>query len=596
MRWNPRTRMCLTTIMLIVAAGMALGWSGGDTVLTDRTAVDAGQLQTDPMYLEHGPSLIPGLTPGAPLPEESVEKEPTQERLRSVLVYMDPTLRQSSVERANLKTLTAQVGGVVKYEYRATMPNVLNLRNLTDEDVAALKEMPGVVKVEEDVFHPNLVKLHDSMPLIRGLQSQISGAGLSADGNGVRICIVDTGIDTDHMMYSSRIDLAASYDFHNGDSNPEDDNGHGSHCAGIAAGGLGITWDPCGTGAEPVQGVAPLATLISAKVLNSSGGGYDSNIIAGIDHCADQSGSGGRADVISMSIGTGQYSGPCTHSWAVAANNAVANGVVAIAASGNENYSNSLSSPSCGVDVMAVGMTWKADYPTCEDGTTNWNWGICTDISPQEDEIGCFSNESDYLDVAAPGANIWSASITAGGGSITGSSGTSMSCPHVAGLAALVLGVNPTLTPAEVRQIIRDGAIDMGPAGFDRAYGYGRIDVINTLQLVAPCTGDGDCDDGLWCNGAETCVAQACQSGTDPCPGHRSLPWAVVRRSQRRVRGGANGAIRMDHEHEPRLDDTGVVGLGPTNGWRRSIRQRRSQQWLHRKQRLRLQPQRRLRE
>ena len=94
--------------------------------------------------------------------------------------------------------------------------------------------------------------------------------------------------------------------------NPDDDHGHGSHCAGIAARrDLGThQWDPCGTGSDAVPGSSRrTATLIGAKVLSSAAvAELDSNIIAGIDHCADQSASGGRADVISMSIGTGNYS------------------------------------------------------------------------------------------------------------------------------------------------------------------------------------------------------------------------------------------------------------------------------------------------
>ena len=529
-------------MVALLALGTGVDWSAGGGMETVRPpSTDSIQLDVDPLYWIDGPTLLPGLAPGAPLTE--VDPVPVDSRLRRVLVYMEPTLQRGSTERVEVKVFTAEVGGFVKYEYPTVMPDVLNLRDLTDADVEALKTMPGVVKVEEDEYHANVLMLHDSMPLIRGLQSQITGAGYSADGSGVRICIVDTGIDSDHVMYSSRIDTSKGYDFYNDDSDPEDDNGHGSHCSGIAAGGTGLSWDPCATGAMPFQGVAPEATLIGVKVLNASGGGYDSDIIAGINYCADQSASGAQADVISMSIGTGNYSGLCTHSWAVAANNAVANGVVAIAASGNENNSNSMGSPACGVNVIAVGMTWKNDYPTCEDATTDWSWGICTDYAPQTDEIGCFSNESDYLDVAAPGANIWSASNAAGGGSIAGSSGTSMSCPTVAGLAALVLGMDGSLTPAEVRQMIRDGAIDMGPAGFDRAYGYGRIDVLNTLALVTTgptcsdgilnqgedridcggpcpacaCTSDAACSDGAWCTGTETCDAYGdCQAGTAP--------------------------------------------------------------------------------
>ncbi|MGB0715001.1 MAG: S8 family serine peptidase, partial [Phycisphaerae bacterium] len=434
-----------------------------------------------------------------------------QRGLVSVLVYF----RQNGTAQANVKDsirdFAQQNQGRVKYEYTSVMPDVMNLRDIPEGKVAALRQLPGVWKVEIDQYHANVVQLHDSISLIRGLPSQIAGAGYSADGTGVRVCVIDTGIDNDHIMYADRIDTAAGYDFYNNDNNPDDDNGHGAHCAGIVGGGSGLSWDPCGTGSLPFQGVAPNVTLIGAKVLNSGGGGFDSDIIAGINYCADQSPSGGRADIISMSIGTGSYSGPCSHSWAVASNNAAANGVVAIAAAGNDNYSNSLSSPACGADTIAVGMTWKNDYPTCEDATTNWSWGVCTDFAPQTDDVGCFSNESDYLDVAAPGAHIWSADIVAGGTSITGKSGTSMSCPTVAGLAALVLQTDPTLTPAEVRQVIRDGAIDLGPPGFDRGYGYGRIDVLNTLALVAPgCSVNADCNDGNPCTN-DTCVSGTCQ-------------------------------------------------------------------------------------
>ena len=438
---------------------------------------------------------------------DQVQEQPAPPDRGSVIVYFD-----ANANRGPARRFVSNNGGVAHYEYKTALPNAINFRNLPDTAIAGLERIPGVMRVERDEYHANLIKLHDSTPLIRALQSQITGAGYSADGVGVRVCVCDTGIDSDHLMYSDRIDASAGYDFYNDDSDPEDDNGHGSHVSGIAVGGTGLSVDfGCGAGDQVFQGVAPEATLIGAKILNQYGGGYDSDIIAGIDHCADQSPSGGRADVINLSIGIGQYSEPCTHSWAVAANNAVANGVVVVAASGNENYSNAMSSPACGVNVIAVGMTWKADYPTCEDPTTNWYWSTCTDYGPQTDDIGCFSNESDYLDVAAPGANIWSASNAAGGSSITGMSGTSMSSPQVVGLAALILSVDDTLTPAEVRQIIRDGAIDMGPTGFDRAYGYGRIDVLDTLALLEEAV----CGDDT-CNGTEDQCTCPEDCGTPP--------------------------------------------------------------------------------
>ena len=474
-----------------------------------------------------GTLLLPGQV-GAEEPQENhatarlqVDGEPPAVERVSVLVHLDPSLQRSAVEREDVRAFAANQGGLVKYEYKVVLPNVLNLRDIPVSAMAGLENLPGVIRVEEDRFHENVIKLAESTTLIRGMQSQIAAAGLAADGSGVRVCVCDTGIDTNHIMYADRIDFDASYDFHNDDPDPEDDNGHGAHVAGIAVGRTGLSTSFCNS-SQPFQGVAPEATLIGVKILNKRGGGYTSRIIAGIDHCADQSPTGGRADVINLSIGTGQFTGAdCDgqHSWADAANDAVDAGVVVVAASGNECFTNALSSPACGSKVMAIGATY--DYPNCHDTGTSVNWGCCSDSGIAIDDVVCFSNQSDSLDVAAPGSNIYSAYIgqpaqNDPGNGITAKSGTSMASPQVAGLAALIIGVDPSLTPAQVRQIIRDGAIDLGPAGFDRGYGHGRIDVINSLSLISGCITDGDCDDGLVCNGAETCdlVTGICQAGT----------------------------------------------------------------------------------
>lgn len=509
---------------LVLGWGVALAEGPAPSADTASYATVAETLMKEDAAAPQGVPALPdepvlSEVPEAPLDIAALKAEHAGgPGLHSVIVTTGVSQKPGRTDRPDLAAFAARQGGILKYSYDAALPGVYNLRGLTDAAVEELRKMPGVVSVEEDQYYPDLLRLHKSTPLIRGLQSQITGAGLSANGSGIRVCVVDTGIDSDHLMYSSRIDTAAGRDFYNDDNNPEDDNGHGSHVSGIAVGGTGLNVDFGCVGPQPFQGVAPAATLIGIKVLNSSGGGFDSDIIAGINYGADQTANGGRCDVMNMSIGIGQYSGPCTHSWAVAANNAVANGVVVVAASGNENYANALSSPACGVNVIAVGATYNDDYPNCEISTSTFSWGVCTDIRPVEDQIVCFSNESDYLDVAAPGSIIYSASNAAGGGSIVGQSGTSMASPHVAGLAALILDADPTLTPAEVRQIIRDGAIDKGTPGFDRAYGYGRIDVINSLNLVGGvgCTTNPECDDGLWCNGAETCVGGTCQSGTAP--------------------------------------------------------------------------------
>jgi subtilisin family serine protease len=446
----------------------------------------------------------------------------------NLLVHIEP-----GAERGPLFAFTRSRAGHVRYEYRTVLPNVIALRDIPPSAVAALSAVPGVAKVEGDVYQPDLVKLHDSIPLVRGLASQLAAAGLSAaDGFGVRVCVVDTGIDSNHLMYASRIDTAAGKDFANNDDNPEDDHGHGAHVSGIVLGrtGLTVSLNSC-DGSEPFQGVAPEATLIGVKVLNQFGGGFSSDIIAGIDHCADPNLPNGPADVINLSIGTGQFTGSCTHSWALAANNAVDAGVTVVAAAGNEAFSNALASPACGSKVIAVGATYDANFPNCQDPTTTeFAWCadsactsiLCTDTAPSVDDLICFSNQSDDLDVSAPGCDTWSAAIGGGGNSITAKCGTSMAAPHVAGLAALILSLDPSVTPAQVRQIIRDGAIDLGPGGFDRGYGHGRIDVISALHLVQPeVCGNGTCRANEdQCNCAQDCgtppvVETSCSDGVD---------------------------------------------------------------------------------
>jgi subtilisin family serine protease len=169
-----------------------------------------------------------------------------------------------------------------------------------------------------------------------------------------------------------------------------------------------------------------------------------------------------------------------------------------VASAGNNAQVNSMNSPACASKVISVGATYDDNYSNCEHPTldsfsycTEYLFGICvescTDNNPSTDDLACFSNNSIYLDVTAPGCLTYSASNATDGTTIQGNCGTSMAAPHVTGLSALILSANPTLTPAEVRQIIRDGAIDMGDPGFDPAYGYGRIDAINSLSLIQGC-------------------------------------------------------------------------------------------------------------
>ena len=470
-----------------------------------------------------GKTMMPG-----PIESQAASQPQKDEEVSdrvSVLVHLEPpgkymSAQMSQMHRQTVKDWAASVGGEVKYQYNVVLPHVINLRNLPRESLRGLQMIPGVVKIEED--RVMTAHLTVSTPLVQGLQNQITSAGYSADGSGVRVCVIDTGIDSDHIMYSDRIDTFAGRDFVNDDDDPEDDNGHGTNVAGIVLGGTGLSMSRCGVSTD-IQGIAPKATLIGVKVLDSGGGGWMTDVIAGINYCADQSATGGRSQVINLSLGGGASSDNCDDdSTAMAANNAVDAGVVVVSSSGNDANVNAMGTPACGSKVIAVGAVYDDNFPNCEHGQDSFSWCVdsscntilCTDNNIYKDDLICFSNQSETIDIVAPGCVITSAAISPGNTAVSGMCGTSQASPHVAGLAALLLSQDPELSPALVRQHIRDGAVDLGDVGFDPSYGYGRIDVISSLSLLdANCSNDAECDDGLYCNGTESCVDGVCQPG-----------------------------------------------------------------------------------
>jgi len=533
-------RLLIIPCVLAVAAQAAdRNWNRSGQLTSDESFVAEPQTTELTVSMDGAPAQVPmklqdfegGLADAMVnlLDQEGEIFADMRAGLHSVLVYLDPARDQRGFQaaisqvRSGVRQFAALRGLKIRYEYEI-LPNVINLRGLTARDVADVRNMPGVIRVEEDKIFQ--ISLHDSIPLIRGLESQKTAAGLSARGAGVRVCIIDTGINAAHVMFAGRIDAAADEDFFNNDLDPADDNGHGSNVAGIAAGGDGFTVNFGTCGVEPFQGVAPSATIIAMKVCSAAGSCPTSDIVAGINACASPSLPGGPGDVMNISLGGGQFSGACdSDASAAAANNAVAAGVTVVAAAGNNGFANALGSPACGSQVIPVGAVYDSNFPNCQDPDTSFSWCLnqtctstCTDSAPVNvDERICFSNRSVNLELTAPGGGIWSAGST-GTSSIIEQFGTSQASPHVTGLAALILGEDPSLTPAQVLQLMRDGAVDLGTAGFDSNFGWGRIDIINTLNLLSPpgCTSNPECDDGLFCNGAETCVSNQCQAGTAP--------------------------------------------------------------------------------
>jgi subtilisin family serine protease len=341
--------------------------------------------------------------------------------------------------------------------------------DIQSEDLSKLSEKGASVKASFSkmrgvVVHIDKTKLKDlqlDSNIARVVEDKIVHASLSTSipqiganlvhtsgitGQGVKTCIVDTGVDDTHPALNP---LIAQFDFVNNDSDATDDHGHGTHVAGIIA-----------SKDATFRGVATGSSLMAAKVLDSNGQGFFSDVISGIDWCVTNG-----ADVINLSLGGDAFLGTCdSEPDAMAVNNAVAAGVVVTAASGNDGWLDAISQPACASGAIAVGAI--DDF----DGRTE------------------FSNEGPQLDVVAPGVDIVSLNAPIRGGGFTSKTGTSMAAPHVAGLAALILDANPALTPVQVKSAIQNNALDLGDPGFDTIYGNGRIQASNSVNSILPPT------------------------------------------------------------------------------------------------------------
>jgi subtilisin family serine protease len=188
----------------------------------------------------------------------------------------------------------------------------------------SLASMPGVT-IYPDV--PVRASLEESVQIIRAAEVWQPAHGLSLDGTGMTIGIIDTGVDYTHPdlggCFGSGCKVAGGYDFVNNDPNPVDDHGHGTHVAATAA-GSGSYRDSNGI-TRPLPGIAPGATIFAYKVLSAGGWGSGSDIIAAIERCADPNNDGSTSDhldVCSLSLGGGgtrHRDGPrgCVHrrSW-----------------------------------------------------------------------------------------------------------------------------------------------------------------------------------------------------------------------------------------------------------------------------------------
>jgi subtilisin family serine protease len=270
------------------------------------------------------------------------------------------------------------------------------------------------------------------------------------------IAVIDTGVSNSHPDLAPK--LVAGWNTIADSTNADDSFliSHGTHCAGIAAAaannGIGVA------------GVSWGARIMPVKVLTFIGSGVEGDVADGVLWAADNG-----AHIASMSLGFPGSSAIVED----AVNYATDAGMLVVAATGNTAGA-PISAPAKYEAVLAVGAV------------------------NNKDQIASFTSTGPEMDVVAPGVDVYSTwDVFFQPNTYTYQSGTSMACPHVAGLAALVWSANPTLTNLEVRAILESTAEDRGAPGWDPIYGHGRVHAlaaVKAAQAPSCLAADFDCD------------------------------------------------------------------------------------------------------
>lgn len=298
---------------------------------------------------------------------------------------------------------------------------------------ASLRKIEGVTSVEDDalVFASTMPFVVKSTQILPWGISTINAdrAWKLSVGSGVKVAIIDTGIDLFHPDLIANI--KGGFNAINHKASINDDNGHGTHVAGtIAAADNDIG----------VVGVAPEANLYAVKVLDKTGSGRISDVIEGIQWSVDS-----HMQVANMSFGTTSYSKALDKAIKKAYNS----GLIMVAAAGNGG-------PGLGT----------VNYPA------KFSEVIAVAATDENNAITPFSSRGKEIDIAAPGINIYS---TFNNGSYATLSGTSMAAPHVTSAVALKLQLNPGLTPMQIMDELKKTANHL-PNATEEEQGAGLVD------------------------------------------------------------------------------------------------------------------------
>jgi subtilisin family serine protease len=328
--------------------------------------------------------------------------------------------------------------------------------SISDLDILVIKIPNDTVGVSVYIMNnclgveyaePNYIaQMADTIPNDTGWNNQYGlisirapqGWDLSIGSASVTIAIVDTGVDLMHPDLTGKI--VPGFDFVNNDSIAQDDNGHGSHVAGIAAANSNNS-----TG---VAGVSWGARIMPVKVLNASGNGTYVNVAQGIDWATDHG-----AQIVNLSLGGSNPASVLED----AVNYAYQKGVTLVASSGNTG---------------ATAVFYPAHYPHV----------IAVGAVDNLNNHAPYSNSGPELNLVAPGTSIYSTLIGAYGLK----TGTSMSAPFVSGLAAILRGLPGGVSPDIIAWQMESSALDLGAPGRDTLYGFGLIQMDRAILLAIP--------------------------------------------------------------------------------------------------------------
>lgn len=425
--------------------------------------------------------------------DDMIASNPETERTK---IFVDYSSHPSEEDISSLSKYDLDI----KYVYNI-IPTIC-ARNVLLGNIEKISHLPKVVMVE---YEDDLVShLNVSAQAVKAGISEYYSPETVHDlgflGRDISIAILDSGVDdggllpnqghtslddldddpeTDDPKFIAGVDTTHVAYISDGSYNPTDSDviGHGTHVAGIAMG--------TGGGSEYI-GVAPQARLVDVKVMEKWGSGNMGEFILGVEWCVEYKDEF-NIRVMSMSVG-GNYNSNGSDAGSQAVNVAWDEGIIGVTSIGNGG-TNTIGPPASADNVIAIGAIDDRSTVNRSDDTI---WGS-SNRGPRWDD-----GDEDHLDelkpdVVAPGVNIMSAKSGTPGAYIE-YDGTSMACPHVAGIVALMLEANPNLTPDMVRQILQDTAEmpeNISPSTeYDDVYhynwGWGKVDaylaVIKALE------------------------------------------------------------------------------------------------------------------